>query len=169
MAAGGGGGDSRRAGASAVIVPVMPTPKVCDTEKHPLLLHTDGGDGGGGGGGGSSGSGSRWSNTLGRLRTVLRSFKPQHVRDFGQMMDPLALLFLFLFSVVTGCLGIWQLVNSNASGSGNVAVSFVLGSPISGSPFLVIATLWAFYNAVAPYCESNSAIIPQLFTIAVNQ
>ena len=88
-----------------------------------------------------------------RLVTLLRSLKPQHVRDFGQMLDPLALLLIFAFCFSTGCLGIWQLATAGATGSGNVAVSFILNSPISGSPFLIIATLWAFYNAVPPYCE----------------
>jgi len=70
------------------------------------------------------------------------------------MMDPAVLLLMFLFSVITGFLGISELVRSSSNHSGdggNVAVSLILDSPIYGSPFLIIATLWAFYNAVAPY------------------
>lgn len=79
------------------------------------------------------------------------------------MMDPAALLIMFLFSMITGFLGIFELIrtaSSSSGGGGNVAVSFILNSPISGSPFLVIATLWAFYNAVAPYRKSPGSMVP---------
>ena len=138
-------------GTTTVVVPVMPTPKWEATaddradEKAALLPRQ--------GDGGHHSDGAPPIVVVNRLWTLLRSLKPQHVRDFGQMMDPLALLLIFIFCFSTGCVGIWQLATAGAVGSGNVAVSFILNSPISGSPFLIIATLWAFFNSVPPYRE----------------
>ncbi|KAG1680163.1 hypothetical protein FOA52_000276 [Chlamydomonas sp. UWO 241] len=82
----------------------------------------------------------------------------QHQRQHAQagcegrarwaVFDPLAIVILFAFTVVTACLGIWQLAAGNDGSNNN---SFALGSTMKGSPYLIIATLWAWYNVVAPY------------------
>lgn len=83
-----------------------------------------------------------------RFSKILLSFKPSHLSDVCKMTDPLCLLLMFVFCITTFALGVAQLVSSVHS---SVTPSFVLGSPVSGSPFLVIATLWALYNAVPSY------------------
>lgn len=79
---------------------------------------------------------------------VIASFKPDNVSEWGAVFDPLVLLIIFAFCVTTGSLGAWQLATGNDGSNSN---SFALGSPLTGSPYLIIATLWAWYNCVAPY------------------
>lgn len=40
---------------------------------------------------------------------ALLSFKPKNVHDFGEMLDPAALLFLWIFCLITFFTGIWQM------------------------------------------------------------
>eukprot|EP00798_Chlamydomonas_sp_ICE-L_P013807 gene13807-19723_t len=109
-----------------------------------------------------------------RLKRVIQSFKPQNMEDFGEMLDPVALLLMFIFNITVAALGIWQLtmldpvallfmfifnITVAALGIWQLTVNapntrnndFAFGSPLSGSPYLVIATLWALHNSVAPY------------------
>jgi hypothetical protein len=65
------------------------------------------GNGGGGGAGvrrsvaGGAG-GEQGEGALGRVKAVIRSFKPANLTDLGQALDPLALLLLWLFCIGTG-------------------------------------------------------------------
>ncbi|KAG1680162.1 hypothetical protein FOA52_000275 [Chlamydomonas sp. UWO 241] len=83
-----------------------------------------------------------------RIQHMMASFAPDNVTDWWAVFDPLAIVILFVFTVATGCFGMWQLATGNNGSNNN---SFALGSTIQGSPYLIIATLWAWYNVVAPY------------------
>lgn len=43
-----------------------------------------------------------------RLKALGRSFKPQNVGEFGRMMDPLALLLMWMFNMAIVAIGLWQ-------------------------------------------------------------
>lgn len=44
--------------------------------------------------------------------------------------------------------GVWQSVNSVDA---RAPATFDLGSKMKGSPYLIISTIWAFFNGVFPY------------------
>ncbi|KAJ9528163.1 hypothetical protein QJQ45_005789 [Haematococcus lacustris] len=82
---------------------------------------------------------SRPGERLARLKTVMASFKPANVQDFGKMFDPLALLFLWLFCLVISLVGMWELSQTIAR---DTLTSFALNSPLTGNPYLMIAICW---------------------------
>ncbi len=44
--------------------------------------------------------------------------------------------------------GIWQLPNNVGS---RAPAAFEFDSPMRGSPYLIISTMWAGFNCIAPY------------------
>eukprot|EP00955_Chlamydomonas_euryale_P087768 364323-Chlamydomonas_euryale.AAC.17 len=83
-----------------------------------------------------------------RVSALFESFKPQNVTEFGKMMDPLALLLMWIFNMGTVGVGIWQLV---LTANDATTTSFEFNSPLKGNPYLIISVIWAFYNSMAPY------------------
>ncbi|KAJ9523924.1 hypothetical protein QJQ45_022417 [Haematococcus lacustris] len=92
---------------------------------------------------------SKPGERLARFKTVMASFKPANVQDFGKMFDPLALLILWLLCLVISLVGMWELSQTVQR---NTLTSFALNSPLYGNPYLMIAICWSFYNSIAPYC-----------------
>ncbi|KAG1672206.1 hypothetical protein FOA52_002907 [Chlamydomonas sp. UWO 241] len=92
-----------------------------------------------------------------RIKALAVSFKPANVGEFGRMMDPLALLLMWMFNMGTVGVGLWQLIIVSGN---SVPSDFMFNSPLSGNPYLIISVVWAFYNSMSPflflfYCFSS--------------
>ncbi|GAX77149.1 hypothetical protein CEUSTIGMA_g4595.t1 [Chlamydomonas eustigma] len=83
-----------------------------------------------------------------RVCAIARHFKPANITEFGRMMDPLALLFMWCFNIGVFSIGIWQLT---LAAKVNTTTGFQLNSPLSGNPYIIISTVWALYNSISPY------------------
>lgn len=63
-----------------------------------------------------------------RVKAIARSFKPQNAREFGRMLDPLALLFWWGFNMGTVGVGLWQLARVAHK---NTTSEFMFDSPLT--------------------------------------